>query len=182
MVSFTLSLAGRTAAGLGHDGRMGKRAGLRQRETVMRPTVPFRALTGAMLAALAVAPLGACSSIGETHVRGYMMPESALQQVPVGSSQQQVVVVMGTPSTTSSLTGDTWYYISQKTKQPLAFMKPRIVDQRVVAIYFDKNKKVARIANYGMKDGKVFDFVSRTTPTSGVEATFLQRALAALSF
>jgi hypothetical protein len=84
MVSFTLSLAGRTAAGLGHDGRMGKRAGLRQRETVMRPTVPFRALTGAMLAALAVAPRGACRSNRGTQVRGDMMPETARQQGPGG--------------------------------------------------------------------------------------------------
>jgi len=42
-----------------------------------------------------------------------------------------------------------------------------VTDQRVVAVYFDKNRKVQRLAEYGLKDGKVFDFVSRTTPTSG---------------
>ena len=35
----------------------------------------------------------------------------------------------------------------------------------MVAIYFDKNRQVIRLANYGMKDGKIFDFISRTTPT-----------------
>ena len=39
-----------------------------------------------------------------------------------------------------------------------------MTDQHVLAVYFDKSGKVDRIANYGMKDGKVFDFVSRTTP------------------
>jgi outer membrane protein assembly factor BamE (lipoprotein component of BamABCDE complex) len=151
----------------------------------MRPKASLRAAAGALLAGLALAPLGACSSsggIGETHVRGYMLSESALQQIPVGSSQEQVAVVMGTPSTTASLNGDVWYYISQKTVRPVAFMNPRIVDQHVVAVYFGKDKKVARVANYGLKDGKVFDFISRTTPTSGVEQTFLQRALSSLSF
>ena len=45
----------------------------------------------------------------------------------------------------------------------------------MLALYFDKGGKVSRIANYGMKDGKVFDFVSRTTPTGGQEPSFLQK-------
>ena len=43
----------------------------------------------------------------------------------------------------------------------------------MVAVYFDKNRKVQRLAEYGMKDGKIFDFVSRTTPTSGTEDNFV---------
>jgi len=32
---------------------------------------------------------------------------------------------------------------------------------------------VQRLANYGVKDGKVFDFVSRTTPSGGQELNYL---------
>jgi outer membrane protein assembly factor BamE (lipoprotein component of BamABCDE complex) len=46
----------------------------------------------------------------------------------------------------------------------MAFMKPEVVDRRVVAVYFDKKDKVEQIANYGLKDGKVFDFIRRETP------------------
>ena len=46
-------------------------------------------------------------------------------------------------------------------------MQTSVTDQRVIAVYFDKDRRVQRLAEYGMKDGKVFDFVSRTTPTSG---------------
>ena len=48
-------------------------------------------------------------------------------------------------------------------------MPHEVIDQRVIAVYFDKDRRVERLANYGMKDGKVFDFVSRTTPTGGSE-------------
>ena len=44
----------------------------------------------------------------------------------------------------------------------------------------DKSGKVDRIANYGMKDGKVFDFVSRTTPTGGSEPDFLKNMMGGL--
>jgi len=36
------------------------------------------------------------------------------------------------------------------------------------------HKNVERVANYGMEDGKLIDFVSRTTPTAGAESTFLK--------
>ncbi len=48
-------------------------------------------------------------------------------------------------------------------------MPQKVVDQRVFAVYFDKNRRVERLANYGLKDGKVFDFIGRTTPSGGQE-------------
>ena len=96
-------------------------------------------------------------------------PEGALEQVPLGASQEQVLIVLGTPSTVATVSGEAFYYISQRAEQQLAFMPQEVTDQRVIAVYFDKNRRVERLANYGLKDGKVFDFVSRTTPTSGAE-------------
>ena len=87
---------------------------------------------------------------------------------------------MGTPSTTSTVGGDAWYFIGQKMSRALAFMPAKMTDQSVLAIYFDKSGKVARIANYGMKDGEVFDFVSRTTPTGGQEPDFLRNMMTGL--
>jgi outer membrane protein assembly factor BamE (lipoprotein component of BamABCDE complex) len=54
-------------------------------------------------------------------------------------------------------------------------MPTSITDQRVVAIYFDRDRRVQRVANYGIKDGKLFDFVSRTTPTAGSDASLLKQ-------
>jgi outer membrane protein assembly factor BamE (lipoprotein component of BamABCDE complex) len=113
---------------------------------------------------------------------GYILSETALEQVPVGSSQEQVLVVLGTPSTTSTLQNDVFYYISSQTRRRATFMKAAMTDQKVLAVYFDKNRKVERIAHYGMKDGAVFDFISRKTVTSGQEITFISRVLKAVSF
>ncbi len=114
--------------------------------------------------ALALA-LSGCS--GETFQRGYVLPEGALEQIPLGASQEQVLLVLGTPSTVATVSGEAFYYISQKADRPVAFMNGKVTDQRVIAVYFDRDRKVQRLAEYGMKDGHVFDFVSRTTPTSG---------------
>lgn len=108
---------------------------------------------------------------------GYQMDPSVISQLKIGEPAQQVLVALGTPSTTSTVGGGAWYYISQKTDRKAAFLAPTIVNQRILAVYFDKDKKVTRIANYGLKDGKVFDFLSRTTPTGGNDESFLRTAL-----
>ena len=77
------------------------------------------------------------------------------------------------PSTTATFDNEVFYYISQTRKRPVAFMNPKLVDQRILAVYFNKEGRVDNIANYGLKDGKVFDFISRTTPTSGQEMSYL---------
>jgi outer membrane protein assembly factor BamE (lipoprotein component of BamABCDE complex) len=115
--------------------------------------------------------LGGC--FAETYHRGYIVPDGALEQIPVGSTQEQVLIVMGTPSTVATVNGEVYYYISQASYRPIAFMPQQLTDQRVIAVYFDRNRRVQRLADYGLKDGKVFDFISRTTPTGGKEGGLL---------
>jgi outer membrane protein assembly factor BamE (lipoprotein component of BamABCDE complex) len=118
--------------------------------------------------------LAACGYGTETLQRGYVLPEGALEQVPVGATQEQVLIVLGTPSTVATVNGEAFYYISQKAQRSVAFMPHEVVDQRVIAVYFDKERRVTRLANYGMKDGKIFDFHSETTPTGGQELSYLR--------
>jgi outer membrane protein assembly factor BamE (lipoprotein component of BamABCDE complex) len=118
--------------------------------------------------------LAGCGSFGETLQRGYVLQEGALEQIPIGATQEQVLIVMGTPSTVATVNGEVFYYISQKTEREAAFMPHEVVDQRVVAVYFDKDRRVQRLANYGLKDGKIFDFVSQTTPTGGQELSYVR--------
>jgi len=125
------------------------------------------------LALAAALALAGCGGLSESFQRGYVLQEGALEQIPIGSSQEQVLIVLGTPSTVATVNGDAFYYISQKSRRDAAFMPQEVVDQRVIAVYFDKNRRVRRLADYGMKDGKIFDFISQTTPTGGAERTIL---------
>src|SRR3982075_2676359 len=126
-----------------------------------------------LMAALLVLALPLAGCFSETFQKGYIVPEGALEQIPVGASQEQVLIVLGTPSTVATVSGEAFYYISQRAERPIAFMPQEVVDQRVVAVYFDKNRRVQRLANYGVRDGRLFDFVSRTTPTGGKDVAYL---------
>ena len=73
--------------------------------------------------ALVCAALGGCT--GEQFQKGYILPPGALEQIPIGASQDQVLIVMGTPSTVATLNGEVFYYISQRAERPVAFMNQR---------------------------------------------------------
>jgi outer membrane protein assembly factor BamE (lipoprotein component of BamABCDE complex) len=137
----------------------------------------------ALAAALVASGCNAGATLvpGETLTRGYVIDEQALEMVPVGSSREQVLLALGSPSTTATFDNEVFYYISQKRVRPVAFANTRIVDQRVLAVYFGEDGRATNIAHYGLQDGKVFDFISRTTPTGGKDTTFIGQLLSGLS-
>ncbi len=117
---------------------------------------------GTLAALLLAGLLAGCGSTITKH--GHQFQETDLQQIQPGMSKEQVRLSLGTPTTTSSVgTGQAFYYISNTTSQT-AFMAPKEIDRRIVAVYFTQTGSVERIAEYGLKDGKVFDFISRSTP------------------
>jgi outer membrane protein assembly factor BamE (lipoprotein component of BamABCDE complex) len=149
-----------------HDVTTGMRGGRLASAGLRRPVAAAFAL-GILLAGC-----GGSSPFTQNYHRGYIVPEGALEQIPLGASQDQVLIVLGTPSTVATVSGEVFYYISQRTEQT-SFLPEKEIARRIVAVYFDKGRKVERLADYGLRDGRVFDYVSKTTPTGGKEANYL---------
>jgi outer membrane protein assembly factor BamE (lipoprotein component of BamABCDE complex) len=137
----------------------------------------MRSRIGAGLVLAVAAGLAACEP--EIINRGYQVDDRSLEQIRPGASAEQVVLVLGTPSTVATVGGKVYYYVSQRLERRFQFMGETIRDQRVVAVYLDGRNKVERVANYGIQDGQVFDFISRTTPTGGEELSILRQLLRA---
>jgi outer membrane protein assembly factor BamE (lipoprotein component of BamABCDE complex) len=115
---------------------------------------------------------------GETLTQGYVIDQQQIDLVPVGSSREQVILALGSPSTTATFDNEVFYYISQTRRRSVAFARPKLVDQRILAVYFGEDGRVVNLAHYGLQDGKVFDFISRTTPTGGKDQNFIGQLLA----
>ena len=145
--------------------------------TTLRIGVALTALLGLAGCGATGGGGGLFSGIAQTTQHGYVVSPTALEQIPPGSSKEQVLIALGSPSTTANYGNDVYYYISQTRRRDAAFLPEKVVDQRVVAVYFNKKDQVDHVANYGLKDGKVFDFITRTTPTGGADQSFLQQVL-----
>ena len=133
----------------------------------------YHTLLVRLAAATVLASSLAACTMGEEFQRGYVVDENAIGQVKQGMSAEQVLQTLGTPSTVSTVGNKNWYYISQRSSRTFQFLGEQVVDQRVTAVYFNNNLRVERVALYGLQDGQVFDFISRTTPSGGQESSFL---------
>ncbi|WP_442753956.1 outer membrane protein assembly factor BamE [Methylocystis sp. JAN1] len=144
----------------------------------------FFGATTLKIAAIAGVALSLSGCLGYEGVinRGAVLDARKVAQVKPGMAAPQVMQTLGTPSTTSTIGGDAWYYVSQRLERAMAFMPQNITDQHVLAVYFDKSRKVTRVADYGMEDGKPVDFLSRTTPVAGPDYHLIQSLLAKVSF
>ena len=114
-----------------------------------------------------------CSPIVEN--RGYVFDEKLLDQIKVNETiSNDVMDILGSPSTTSAIDASTWYYIYSKA-ETVAFYHPTVTDRRVLAVSFDDDNKVNNLKYYGLEDGKVISYVDRQTPTRGRELTVIQQ-------
>jgi outer membrane protein assembly factor BamE (lipoprotein component of BamABCDE complex) len=131
-----------------------------------QPMEKFSAMARTAQAACVAVVLGvALAACGETITKhGHQFQDNELQQVTPGMSQEQVKTALGSPTTTATVGSGTAYYYISSTHGQTSFFKPVEKDRKVVAIYFSPLGSVDRVANYGLKDGKVFDYAKQKTP------------------
>ena len=109
--------------------------------------------------------------------RGYMEDKDVVSGIKAGTdTKTSVQEKLGYASTTATFGGDAWYYISQSERQ-IAFFAPTVEQRSILAVYFDKDGKVASMRHYTLAQGHLISLEDRTTPARGRELTFLQQLL-----
>ena len=111
---------------------------------------------------------------GQVDRHGHLFTDVDLQQIQPGMSQDQVRLTLGTPDTKGTLDGDVFYYISS-TRKTMPAGRPKVIDRKIVAVYFNKQQSVNQIGHFGLKDGKIIDFIDGETPTYGKKLTALEQ-------
>jgi outer membrane protein assembly factor BamE (lipoprotein component of BamABCDE complex) len=132
----------------------------------IRPAGALVALAGALM-------LAGCASRIDT--RGNFADAEALGQITPGESTRGTVAdLLGSPTSVATFDDKTWYYIGRRTER-VAFFKPELMDQQVVAVQFDDAGVVEEVKVYDTADAQEIELVGRTTPTSGKELNVFQQ-------
>ncbi len=136
---------------------------------------PRRSPLRLALAGTAVLALAACSI--PIDQRGNLPEKASLEQIQPGVTDKATVTrLLGSPSSIAAFDADTWYYISQKSKS-VAFFKPELLDQEVVAIDFDKDGLVRDVRHRGMADRQEVTPNPNATPAPGREFSFIEQLI-----
>ncbi len=110
-------------------------------------------------------------------VSGNLPNPDLLDSIEIGHvNKQEVLKLIGTPSTISPFSSNNWYYVSERTETS-AFFSPTVIDRKVLVIKFDDKDLVSDIKSYGTEAGKQVNIVDRITPTEGRDFSLIQQLL-----
>lgn len=126
------------------------------------------------VAGAAMLVLGACAATFQNH--GYVPAPDELAKLKLGDPQAKVVQQVGTPSTEGLIKPPSWYYVQSRFRTFGPF-KPKEVQREVVAITFDKQKRVSNIQRFGLKQGHVVTLSARVTQSSVKRLGLIQQLL-----
>lgn len=116
--------------------------------------------------------LTACAVIDN---RGHEVEPDQLTKIKVGvTTKEQVLELLGTPSSVAPFGNKTWFYMSELT-QRRAFFSPRVLKSNVTRIEFNDQGKVICLDSLTEKDKQVVSHIQRSTPTSGHEFGALEQ-------
>lgn len=119
--------------------------------------------------------LSSCVAQVATH-GNTVEPERVSQIVPGISSQQDVEVLLGSPSSVSVLDGQKWYYIGKRS-QSIAFLEPDVLERQVLSVWFNADGIVQSVDTLDADNGRAVRLVKRETRTRGNDLTIVQQFL-----
>jgi outer membrane protein assembly factor BamE (lipoprotein component of BamABCDE complex) len=134
-----------------------------------------RASALTLTALLAAFTLASCGP--PTDLRGNSPEKKLLASIKPGvTDKASVTKLLGSPSSVATFDADTWYYISQETRN-VAFFKPELQDEKVVTISFNNKGIVQKIAYLGMQDHREIEPNPDKTPAPGREFTLIEQLI-----
>ena len=140
----------------------------------MPSSIPARILAGALVLVI-VAGVAGCAQ--KTTTRGNLPTEAKLSQVTVGvHKKNDVRTLLGAPSTIGTFEDSVWYYIGRHTTQ-FAFFREKIVEQKVIVVFFDDQGLVEQIEVFDKDDLREISLIERKTPTAGHSLGFFEQIL-----
>lgn len=105
---------------------------------------------------------------------GNMPSSERIAKVKIGDSKQQVISLLGSPSSVVSLDQNTWIYMSSDIRK-IAFMSPQEVNRDVLTISFNKDGYVNGIDRLAKQNGKEIDVNTDRTETLGHNPGFFEK-------
>jgi outer membrane protein assembly factor BamE (lipoprotein component of BamABCDE complex) len=108
-------------------------------------------------------------------VRGNHVDADQLKElVPGTSTRADVTALVGSPTARATFDDNTWLYVSEVT-QPRIGATLAVLDQQVTVLTFNDQGVLKDIRLVTQDEAAPLRMVSRTTPSPGTEASFLQQ-------
>ena len=119
--------------------------------------------------------LTSCSVEIEEH--GKRIGKDLLNKIVPGSTQkEQVLSILGAPSTENDFGNKAWFYIASNNRKT-ALLGDKLVSRSIIKIIFNDKNTVTKVSTLTEKDQNNVEHNREKTPTAGQEIGILQQLL-----
>jgi outer membrane protein assembly factor BamE (lipoprotein component of BamABCDE complex) len=125
-----------------------------------------------LLVASAALAASACTSVKQN--QGYLIDETLLSSIQPGvDNRDSVAKTLGRPTFAAQFDAGEWYYVTRNTGQ-LAFATPKVLDQTILIVSFDKDGNVTKVERRGMEKIASVKPEKDKTETLGRDSSFIE--------
>lgn len=136
----------------------------------MKTTKP--ATIQALLTLFTLLILSSCKTID---IRGQYVDDNSISQLENKQlTKAEVLNLIGTPTIEPDYSPDTWYYI-QRSLARRAWFDPKVVEQRILKIKFNKNDIIEEVVILNDSHKDEINVLSEYTKTYGTELNGMQK-------
>ena len=123
----------------------------------------------------AIAAVASCTTLTRSH--GFVPLPEDLAQMTVGvTTRDDIVTLVGPPTTAGAANGNTLYYV-QSERSRFGPFEPEVTNREVVAISFTQSGVLSNIERFGLQDGRVVVLSRRITDDGIADVTFIGQLL-----
>ncbi len=115
--------------------------------------------------------INACTGIKSNN--GYMPVRDSVDQLKVNvTSPSSAKSTLGEPALVLGKKEPIFIYSSQVTNRVL-FFEPKVISRDVLVLYFNKKKKLRKLENFSLEDGRSFDLNTDATNLNTEERSLI---------
>ena len=115
--------------------------------------------------------INACTGIKSNN--GYLPVRDSVDQLKVNvTSPSSAKSTLGEPALVLGKKEPIFIYSSQVTSRVL-FFEPKVISRDVLVLYFNKKKKLRKLENFSLEDGKTFDLNTDATNLNTEERSLI---------
>ncbi|MEM7070808.1 MAG: outer membrane protein assembly factor BamE [Pseudomonadota bacterium] len=119
--------------------------------------------------------IGACTP--KSHLHGQIPKPYQLERLVIGeATKNDLLTVLGSPTTISNFSSDVWYYMGARTEQ-WAFFETKILELKVHAFKFNEDDVLEELNVYDKESLQEISLSENETETSGNSITILQQLI-----
>ena len=115
--------------------------------------------------------INACTGIKSNN--GYLPVRDSVDQLKVNvTSPSSAKSTLGEPALVLGKKEPIFIYSSQVTNRVL-FFEPKVISRDVLVLYFNKKKRLRKLENFSLEDGKSFDLNTAATNLNTEERSLI---------